>query len=313
MSQGDSIAIGMPTYNRGARIRETLDAIAQMDNPDGRISRLLIIDNNSTDDTPEHIDAFIASNPPIPTFRIVETNQGERFARLRFFAETDEPIAAMLDDDVIPDRAWARVILEAMDADPKIGAVGSRVRLRFASPPNARALACAPMLAQQDFGDEPHVLDDPGHYLVGAAFAVRREAMDASGWIDAGTHVGRAGGALTSGNDSELFVLARQAGWKLWYDPRAEVQHLIPDERQEMAYLKRLAYAIALAEPRIKWLAHGKPGPEWIAKHAARAVSKRRRTLLTEVRPSRRVLRLAERTGRRDGWLELQREQGGTA
>jgi GT2 family glycosyltransferase len=301
----ESMALGLCTFNRSRAIIPTLRAIAAMDRAGGRITRLVVIDNNSTDDTADAIDQFIALNPDLPTRRIFEPRQGLAIARRRVFAETHEPLVGMLDDDCLPDHGWGQASLAVLDARPRAGAVGGIVEPAWEAGPTRLARRWAGMLAAQDLGPAARRLDGPIEGLVGAAVAFRRAALAESGWLTGASLVGRQGAALSSGEDAEMCVKLRLAGWEVWYDPAPRCQHLIPARRQTPEYLVRLRGAISEGEPVIEWLAARQPGPEWVAQRLARARRSLARTRLLEWRPWRRPMRLAQRRGRVQGWEAL--------
>lgn len=303
-----SLALGLCTHNRGPRILRTLEAIAALDRAGGRVTRLIVIDNHSTDDTAAVVDRFIAAAPAIPTTRIFEPVQGLAAARDRFIRESDEPLIAFIDDDCLPDRDWAAATLAHFDAHPRAGMVGGRVMLEWESGPTPLARRCATMLAQQDLGDQPLLLDHPERGLVGVALAMRRAAIADSGWLTQRELTDRSGRELTSGGDFELAIRVRAAGWQTWYTPLARARHLIPPERQTLEYLTRLSRGVSLSKARLKWIAAGRPGIEWVRAQSRRALRRRLKSRLLEWRPARRALKLAEHDARCEGWLALERE-----
>lgn len=286
----------------------TLDAIAAMDRVSGRVTRLVIIDNNSTDGSAAIIDRFIAAAPAIPTTRIFEPIQGLAAARDRFIRETDEPLIAFIDDDCLPDPSWAAATLAHFDAHPRAGMVGGRVLLEWESGPTPLARRCATMLAQQDLGDQPQLLDHPERGLVGVALAMRRQAIVESGWLTQRELTDRSGRELTSGGDFELAIRVRAADWQTWYTPHARARHLIPPERQTLEYLTRLSRGVSLSKARLKWIAAGRPDVAWARAQARRAAKRRAKSRLLEWRPARRVLKLAEHEARCEGWSALIKE-----
>jgi GT2 family glycosyltransferase len=313
------LAIGLCTFNRGPAIIPTLDAIGALDDPHGRLASCVIVDNNSTDSTAQtvrdYIAAWDAAHPDrAGFFRLAfEPIQGQGEARRRFVESTTEPLLAFLDDDVLPSRGWALAMLAAMDADPKVGAAGGRVALKFESDPTWWALRHAPALAAQDFG-ATRTLDNPRDCLVGAAITLRRAALDDSRWLHNRLMGGRAAGGLASGDDHELCIRIRRAGWKILYVGASKadstVLHCIPARRTTRTYLLRLLRGISEADPWLDWIAAGEPqgdqGLAWLTPRLARAKKKLARTRLLEWRPRRRARRLAEREGRLEGLRKLE-------
>jgi GT2 family glycosyltransferase len=306
MPDAAPISLGLCTFNRGPAISRTLDAIAAMTRTD-RLAEFIVIDNNCTDQTPALIDAFGAAHPELRVRRIVETTQGIGAARARFFRDARSPLLAMLDDDCLPDPTWLAAMLAALDPHPTAGWIGGRIDLEWESDPTPLARRCATMLAQQHLGDTERVLDKPDQGMASAAFAARRAALDAIGWLDSRLLGGREGASLESGEDYEICIRMRRAGFPIIYAPDARVRHLIPDRRQSIDYLERLARGVSLSKAQLKWLAEGEPGIDWAREHLDKARSRRARSRLLEWRPGIRRLKLAEHDGRVESWERLVR------
>lgn len=301
---GSTLAIAVCTFNRGPAIARTLAALDALDRAGGRLTRVVVVDNNCTDGTPDAVRAFAAGSR-LPVEIVREPAQGLTPARRRAVLATTEDAVAFIDDDCLPDPGWAAAVLGVMDRRPAAGAVGGRIELEFEAPPPRAALARAALLARQDRGDAERRLDSPREPLVGAALAVRRAALLRTGWMERSVLTDRAGATLASGGDLEMGILLRRAGAERWYTPGARCRHLIPAARTGAAYLLRLAEGVSRAEAALAWLEAGEPGAAWARAGLERAERKRRRTALLEWRPWRRPFRLAERRGRAEGWRDL--------
>lgn len=292
-------------YNGAARLPRTLAALAAMDRVGGRLTRVLVVDNNSTDGSADAVRRSASSERRIAFEVVNEPEQGLAAARLRACHATTEDWIAFIDDDCLPEPGWARGVLELADRRPRAGAIGGRVQLEL--PPGGGAIR--PMhrhlLAEQNFGNREVHLAGSEQGLVGAALAIRREAVIVSGWMRTRELSDRVGPSLASGGDFEMVFGIRATGAEVWYTPAAVATHVIPPERLDPLYLRRLARAISRNEARLKWLAHGRPGEAWVRARTARARRNHLRTLWLEWRPWRRAMRLAERAGRREGWEAL--------
>jgi len=297
----DPMTLMICTHNRGDRFRETLDAIYAMDRVDGRVAELLIVDNASSDNTPQVVDGVIASGPPIPTRRVVEPRIGAIHARRRAVTEARTPLIAWLDDDVIPSPGWAAAILSCLDRQPRAGVIGSRISLRWESGPTSLATKFRSQLAEQELGDEPHMLAKPESGFATAALAARRQAVVDSGWLDHAYLCGPNGQQLSRGEDYEMVIRIRKAGWEAWYEPTARIEHLIPAKRQSREYLIDLAHGIGECKPWLNWIAEDKPGLDWVNGEIERVERRLRRSRFFEWRPQRRVTRVHDRIGRLNG------------
>ena len=122
-----SLAIGVCTYNRGEAITRTLESLAAMDRVGGRVSRFIIIDNRSSDNTRAIVDQFVSSHPEAPMIRWHEATPGKSAALTKLFTETSEEFIGVIDDDVLASPGWARGMLALMDDEPRCGGAGGPV------------------------------------------------------------------------------------------------------------------------------------------------------------------------------------------
>jgi mycofactocin glycosyltransferase len=144
------------------------------------------------------------------------------------------PLVAFLDSDCAADPGWiAR--LAAHFADPMVGAVAARVRAVTGSSAVGRYLAAR---APIDLGPvEARVVPLTRlSYVPTAALLVRAGAIPAGGF-DPG---------LRYGEDVDLIWRMIAAGWRVRYDPSAEVFHTEPDHWRPVL-ARRLRYGSSAA------------------------------------------------------------------
>jgi GT2 family glycosyltransferase len=308
------MVIGVCTYNRGARIVRTLEALSGLDPVMGaggaRLARVLIVDNRSSDETAEVVDGFIAERGgalPFAMDRVYEGTPGKCAALRRLFAETGEAVVGVVDDDTVPERGWAAGMLGLLDDEARAGAVGGPVYNVWESGPSRLARIYRRSLGDQLHGESRVLLSDPRTFLMGASTAYRRRAVEESGWLESSVLECRRGEKLECGEDAELCLRVRRAGWEIWYEPAAGMGHLIPASRQSAAYLARLRESICRSEPWIQWMAEGRGEADvaWARAGLERARRRYLKTLLTDWRPMRRRIRIAERRGRVEGWAQV--------
>ena len=245
---------------------------------------------------------FIAEHADAQMQLVIEPTPGKSEAIRRAFAETDEPVVAIIDDDCLPRADWAWSLLDALDAQPRAGIVGGRVLVTFETGPTRVARRYITSFGPQDFGPVRRRVSGVEEFLGGGSQAIRRRAMLESGWLDRGTLTCLREAELSGGEDVELCHMVRRAGWELWYEPGAVLEHVIPASRQSVGEIARLRESVARVEPWLKWTAHGEPDAQWVRGHLDKARRRFVKTLLLEWRPVRRRIRLAERRGRRLGW-----------
>lgn len=261
----NSLDLAICTYNNSKILEKTLGKIEQQKVKEPIEWSVVIIDNNSTDETHAIAQLYI-DRGRIPGLRYVrEKQQGLAYARRRAIAETESEWIAFIDDDcwLLPD--WVDRAVAFVKDRPKAGAIGGKVELLWEVPPQEIHLQYQKSFSAQNWGDVPVQLPSTGWtYLVGAGLLINRQAIQDSGWLESGTLVDRCDRKLTSGGDIEIVLRIRKAGYELWYDPALQLQHYIPQKRMSAEYLYRLHRSFGESTNLLLLLAHDeKPTVAW--------------------------------------------------
>lgn len=229
------VTVAIPTYNRAAFLRQTLAGLVAQQFPRDHFE-ILVIDNNSTDDT-RAIVAEFATARPAPCY-LLETQQGLDYARNRAIAEARGEIIVFGDDDILVQPDWLAHMAVPLLADPaqKIGAVGGEVIPVFPDglPPWV-AEWHSPLAFRPDLGPL-----EARHSPMGANLAFPRWIFEKLGRFH--TALDRAAGNYFSGGDSEMIRRVRAAGHEVWFAPAAAVQHQMPASRTTFRYARRHAF-----------------------------------------------------------------------
>jgi glycosyltransferase involved in cell wall biosynthesis len=254
-----SASVLICTYNRAGLLRETLAALSAMTPPDDCGVEIIVVDNNSTDDTRQVIsDSAARSRWPIVS--LFEPLQGKSFALNRGLQAARGDIIALTDDDVWADPEWLqRIVARFRERD--VTFVCGKVLPRWSVPPPPDLLTRPAKgiwgpLALVDYGDEPveYTAERTDQCLpVGANLAFRRDALVAAGgWR---TDLGKVNNSLISGEDHEIFCRLRHLSlYAGLYDPRISVRHYVPARRLTRRYFRQWffwsgrTYALMLEE-----------------------------------------------------------------
>ena len=229
------LTVAIPTYNRASFLRQTLAGIAQQEFPRDHFE-VLVIDNNSTDDTRAVVAEF-ASAHPAPR-HVLETKQGLDYARNRAIAEARGEMLVFADDDILMQPDWLAQLAAPLLGDPsrRIGAVGGEVIPIFPDglPPWV-AEWHAPLAFRADAGPL-----QAKYSPMGANLAFPKWVFEQLGVFH--TALDRAAGNYFSGGDSEMIRRVRAAGLEVWFAPAAMVQHQMPASRTTFRYAARHAF-----------------------------------------------------------------------
>ncbi len=231
------------TYNNARSLERVLAALAGQVTPVGVDWDVLVVENNCTDGTHEVVHASRDRNPALKLRIVSEPEQGLTPARQRGVRETSSEWLAFVDDDCLVADDWIQRAAETIARHPNCGGLGGTVRLSFQG--DARPLPddIAWVLARQVHADERRVAS-----LAGAGMALRRKALDETGWLQAPLLEDRIGRRLVSGGDAELASRIEHAGWELWFTPACRIEHLIPPERTTRPYLRSLARGLGVSQ-----------------------------------------------------------------
>lgn len=226
------------TYNRAALLAETLDSLAATRN--ALTWDVVVVDNNSTDETASVVAARGASYP-VPLRYVFEPRQGKTPALNTGIAATDATVVVFTDDDLRVHERWLEEACRPILDDSTIDYTGGPVLPIWDSP-------CPPWvdrtrselwgtLALLDYGPEPFVFEERRRVPLGANMAVRRALFNRLGGFD--TTLGRVRDSLRGQEQAEFFCRSRAAGARGLYVPSMTVEHHVPGSRLTRDYFRR--------------------------------------------------------------------------
>jgi glucosyl-dolichyl phosphate glucuronosyltransferase len=231
-----AIDIVICTYNRARQLDAVLANLAKQCCGEQITWRVLVIDNASTDTTPDVVAAHQSRGSLPGLRRIIEPVQGLTAARLRGARETTAPWIGFVDDDNFLAPTWLDVIGRAIRRHADAGGFGGQIVLDWEVPPPRYLKEFGFCFAEQSGGDRACVVDS----LAGAGMVLRRSALIECGWLVGPLVADRVGTNLVSGGDVEMAQRVRSAGYRLWYIPEAVLHHRIPARRTSRRYLFRI-------------------------------------------------------------------------
>lgn len=160
-------------------------------------------------------------------------------ARNMALEEARHRLVLFLDADALAEPGWAAAVAHAL-SDERVAVVGSKIVPRWPGEPPffARASALKDQFSLLDLGDETR----PYHRVVGAGFGADMGKLPPDFRFD--TALGRRGGLLFGGEESDFCTRARALGFETAYVGSARATHLIEPERCRWSWiLKRMVYA----------------------------------------------------------------------
>ncbi len=240
------LSIIVATYNRAKQLLGTLDSLTKQNLPASEWE-CIVVDNNSKDDTQILFTDFVKSHEEFNLRIVRENRQGLSFARNRGIEESNGEIIAIIDDDEVVNEGFARCYLELFDKFECAVAAGGRVVPRYPSgrPSWLSHFTEVPIANPTDWGDSIRKFPK-GKIPAGGNMAFRREVLLKYRGFE--TSLGRIGGRLTGGEESDLFERLASDGVEFWYVPDSIIYHIIGKEKLTGDYFKRLSYNTGVSQ-----------------------------------------------------------------
>lgn len=228
------ITVAICTWNRSALLRQTLQQLTQAEVPHGTTWEVLVINNNSTDDTDAVVDSFL---PTLPIRRVFEPNPGISHARNRALAESRGAWLIFTDDDVLVDRKWIVEFSGTARRFHSAAIVGGRIDPWFTSTPDPELMRAFP-IAQHGFCGLDHGPDErlltPTEDLYTANMAVRPAAI---GGLRFDSAFGPRPTSSVTGDDTDFVRRVKASGAQVAWSPKMKVQHYVNPARLTLPYL----------------------------------------------------------------------------
>lgn len=235
----------VPTYNRSRLLRAALSSLLRATVPEGLQVAILVVDNNSVDDTAAVVEEMQA-DAPLRVRYVRETKQGLSHSRNRGISEGDGDLIGFIDDDEEVAQSWYQVIAREF-ADRSTEFVGGPYLANWVSPvpdwlpPGYHAVIGAVPPKPRSLFDE-----DFDANLMGGNAVVRRSVFEQIGPYS--TKLGRGGKGLLSEEDAEFCRRLKKHSIRGVYVPDLVIYHYIAPERLTRSYHRRWAYWRAVSQ-----------------------------------------------------------------
>jgi len=230
-----NVSVILCTYNRSKSLALALESIAACEMPTSTDWRVLIVDNNSKDQTRAVAESF-SSRYPARFQYLFESQQGKSHALNRGIREAQGEVVAFVDDDVTVEPDWLHALTQPFADDPQLAATGGRIYLpKNFTPPDWLKLdgpaSLGGVLALFDLGPAPVPLTVAP---IGTNMAYRKSVFEKYGLFR--TDLGPRPGSDLRYEDTEFGGRLLAAGEKLLYVPGAIVHHDVAEPRLHKSY-----------------------------------------------------------------------------
>jgi glucosyl-dolichyl phosphate glucuronosyltransferase len=249
-----TITVILCTYNRCESLAKTLASVANSILPGSVEWEVLVVDNNSTDQTRAVTEGFSCRFPG--RFRyLFEPQPGKSFALNSGIRAARGDVLVFSDDDVCVESTWLGNLTATLDDTRWAGAGGRILPARKFSPPRWMSLdgplsMGSILFAHFDLGDTPCELT---RAPFGANMAFRKSMFQKYGGFR--TDLGPRPGSQLRNEDTEFGDRLMAAGERLRYEPSAVVYHPVPQNRVTKDYL--LTWHFDYGRARVREWGHG--------------------------------------------------------
>lgn len=195
---------------------------------------LIVVDNNSTDDTATLTKQFITNHPGLNARYCFEPKKGLSNARNRGIAEAIAPIVAYVDDDAILSPDYLQALLSFFKQKPDAAGVGGKVIPKYEAgkEPDWMSKYLNGFIGKVDHGDEIKLYSPEMKYPVGCNMAYRKSVLLKAGGFNEKLEF--------RSDDKFIFHQVRKISSQIFYVPDAWLYHHIDAHRLDIENFKTL-------------------------------------------------------------------------
>ncbi|MBE6312313.1 MAG: glycosyltransferase family 2 protein [Bacteroidales bacterium] len=168
------VSVIIPAYNRGKLVIQALESLLLQDF-DKKDYEVLVVDNNSKDNTKELITDFVKRyNAEINLKYIQEKRQGDVYARHTgaYFAEGE--ILFFTDDDATFDTNWISEVYSMFQENTQVGAIGTKISIVWDKEPEDWVKRYENLLGKITYG-EGRFIKEKGLFINNGSLAIKRD------------------------------------------------------------------------------------------------------------------------------------------
>ena len=227
----------LPTYNRESLLELALESLLVAQIPEGMRVEILVVDNNSTDNTAAVVEKWKARFSGRLGY-LFEPKQGRSHALNAGIKATTGDLLGFVDDDEEIASNWYEVVHQAFRTMGVDFIGGPYVPKWGMTPPAWLPEKYRGVIGWIDAGDNRIAFDESfAGILMGGNAVISRAILEKVGGYR--TYLSRTGNKLLSGEDEEMYYRLLAAKAKGFYLPELRIFHYIPAARLTKTYHRR--------------------------------------------------------------------------
>ncbi len=241
-----TLSIIICSYNRASYISDALTSLyvqySGLDN-----FEVIIVDNNSTDNTKEVYAQWRQTNTNGQFTFISETKQGASFARNTGAAIAKGEWVCFMDDDAVATPNYVENILKHIHHQPEVVGFGGRIIPKYIpSEPKWMSYYVSSLVGNFDYASTACAFEN-GKYPLESNMILKKSVYDQIGGFNVNLP-GVVGTLRIGGEGKELFYKIIALGHTIYYDPSICVHHVVEVKKLTSEYLYRVASGIGRGE-----------------------------------------------------------------
>ena len=241
-----TLSIIICSYNRASYIS---DALTSLYNQSSGLDNfeVIIVDNNSTDNTKEVYTIWRQTNTNGQFTFISETKQGASFARNTGAAIAKGEWVCFMDDDAVATPNYVENILKHIQNKPDAVGFGGRIIPKYIpSEPKWMSYYVSSLVGNFDYAPIACAFEN-GKYPLESNMIVKKSVYDQIGGFNVNLP-GVVGTLRIGGEGKELFYKILALGHIIYYDPAICVHHVVEVKKLTSEYMYRVASGIGRGE-----------------------------------------------------------------
>lgn len=234
----NGISIVICCYNSATRINPTLLHLAHQKTDPKLAWEIILVDNNSVDDTRGIASAYWAELDTPITLTIVEEERiGLAYAREKGILSSSYNYILFCDDDNWLRKDYVQQIYNSINNDVTIGAIGGWGEAVFERTPHTEYKYVERYYAVGKPSPKSGKIDITKSYIYGAGMGVRKSSyLQLLNLNFDFILTGPKGGRNLGGDDLELMLAIALLGDAIVFDEQLTFKHFIPSTRLNRAY-----------------------------------------------------------------------------
>lgn len=206
------------TFNRAKTIPMCMDSLIKQNFPKSDYE-IIIINNNSSDETEEVIEKYINDNPDTNIKYYFIPKPGQVYARQIGILAAQNEILSFTDDDGILCPDWLKEIAEVFELNKEAVGVAGKIIIRWDETPPEWINNYENFLGKLNYGDE--IKYETGLYMNAGNLSIKKDVLIEVG----GFNPEMIGDWLMGDGETGLWIRLRKKNYKIGWAPKAIMEH----------------------------------------------------------------------------------------